>query len=312
MADNPLKKLIVIAGPTATGKSALAVKLAKRIGGEVISADSMQVYRGMDIGTAKITEEETEGIPHHLVDCLDPSEDFNVYRFQALAKEALEKIYTNGHIPIVCGGTGFYIQALLYDIAFTEEDGSEIRKRLEAFVKETPDGPEKLYERLASFDPEYASTLHFHNVKKVIRALEYIELNGKKFSEHNAEERSRTSPYDFRYFVLTDDRAVLYHRIDERVDLMMEKGLLDEVKALRDRGLTRDMVSMQGLGYKEILTFLDGECSLEEAVARIKQETRHFAKRQLTWFRREKDVIWIDRRDYDGNIDRMLEAILAY
>ncbi|MCR5502850.1 MAG: tRNA (adenosine(37)-N6)-dimethylallyltransferase MiaA [Lachnospiraceae bacterium] len=302
-------KLIVIAGPTATGKSALAVELALKIKGEIISADSMQVYRGMDIGTAKITKEEMKGVPHYLIDCLDPDEDFNVYRFQQMAKDAIETIREHGSVPIICGGTGFYIQSVAYDIAFTEEDGDDIRKELEAYVREHENGDQELYERLRTLDPEYASTLHFHNVKKVIRALTYMELNGGKFSEHNAKERARTSPYDLKYFVLTDDRSVLYDGIDKRVDKMVKTGLLQEVASLKEKGYHKGMISIQGLGYKEVLDYLDGLCTLEEAIDRIKRETRHFAKRQLTWFRREKDVIWLDRRDFDRDINRMCEYI---
>ncbi len=299
------EKLVVIAGPTATGKSDLAIELALRKKGEIISADSMQVYRGMDIGTAKLRPEEMKGIPHHLIDVLDPSESFNVALFHAMAKEAVSGICAKGHLPIVAGGTGFYIQALLYDIPFAEEDNTQIRKKLE---EEAALQPEKLYERLCLTDPDYAKTLHPNNVKKVIRALEYMELNGGTFSAHNAEERERTSPYDFSYFVLTDDRARLYEGIEKRVDRMMEEGLLEEVRSLRDRGCDRSMISMQGLGYKEILDHLDGKCSLQEAVDKIKKETRHFAKRQLTWFKREKEVIWVDKREFDYDRD----AILSY
>lgn len=287
------KKLVVIAGPTAAGKTAASIELAKEIGGEIISADSMQVYRHMDIGSAKIREEEKEGIPHYLLDVLEPEEPFNVTVFQELALSAMERIYENGHIPIICGGTGFYIHAVLYDTAFTENDTDlSYRHDLEALGR--TEGPMYLHALLQECDPQSALAIHPNNVKRVIRALEFYHDTGSPISAHNLTERAKESPYDFRYFVLTMDRAHLYERIEHRVDRMMEEGLLDEVRALKERGLKRSDVSMQGLGYKQLLSFLDGEMTLEEAVQAIKTETRHFAKRQLTWFRREKDVIFVD------------------
>ena len=277
------RPLIILTGPTAVGKTAASIGLAKAIGGEIISADSMQVYRHMDIGSAKITTEEMQGVPHYLVDVLEPEEPFSVVRFQEMAKEAVRTIYSRGKIPIVVGGTGFYIQALLYDIDFTENND----------------------------DMSYR--IHPHNVKRVIRALEFHHQTGQKISEHNARERQKESPYDSAYFVLTDDRKLLYERIDRRVDLMMEQGLLDEVRALKDRGLSRDSVAMQGLGYKELFGFLEGEYPLDEAVRIIKRDTRHFAKRQLTWFKRERDVIWLDKQEIgrdDGSvIGRILDVL---
>lgn len=286
--------MIILTGPTAVGKTAASIGLAKAVNGEIISADSMQVYREMDIGSAKITEEEMQGVPHHLIDVLDPEEDFNVVLFQQLAKQAMEEIYAKGKIPVVTGGTGFYIQALLYDIDFTENDADYgYRSELEQTAKEK--GAEYLHEKLREVDPESAEQIHANNVKKVIRALEFFHKTGTKISEHNAREREKESPYRFAYFVLTDERARLYERIDRRVDLMIENGLVGEVDRLRKRGLKKDTVSMQGLGYKEILDYLEGNYSLEEAVRIIKRDTRHFAKRQLTWFRRERDVIWLDK-----------------
>ena len=301
--------MIVLTGPTAVGKTSLSIKLAKAINGEIISADSMQVYKEMDIGSAKIMKDEMEGINHYLVDVLDPTDEFNVFVFKQMAQKALEEIYSKNKIPIIVGGTGFYIQALLYDINFEEEDNSSIRIKLEEKARQI--GPERLYEELKEKDPQYASTLHFNNVKKVIRALEYIELNGKKFSAHNDEERAKASPYDFRFFVLNDIRENLYSRIDKRVDIMMERGLLDEVKRLHDKGYTRSLVSMQGLGYKELLDYFDGLCSLDEAVNKIKLESRHFAKRQLTWFRRERDVIWINKNEFDYNEDQIIDFMIG-
>ena len=311
MQTKTKRPMIILTGPTAVGKTAASIELAKAVNGEIISADSMQVYKYMDIGSAKITKEEMDGVPHHLVDVLDPMEDFNVVRFQQMAKAAMEGIYERGHIPIVVGGTGFYIQALLYDIDFTEnENDDSYRKELEEMAKEK--GEEFLHSQLALVDPESAEQIHFHNVKRVIRALEFYHQTGKKISEHNAEEREKESPYHSAYFVLTDDRARLYDRIDRRVDLMMEQGLLQEVEHLRDRGLKREDASMQGLGYKELFGYFDGEYSLEEAVRIIKRDTRHFAKRQLTWFRRERDVIWIDKSQIGREDEKAVEFMMNY
>ena len=303
-------KIIVLTGPTAVGKTSASIGLAKAIGGEIISADSMQVYRHMDIGSAKITPEEMDGVKHHLIDVLDPSEAFNVVTFQQMAKAAMKEIYAAGHIPIVVGGTGFYIQALLYDIDFTEEtDATRYREELEALAISR--GKEYLYEQLQAVDPEGAAAIHPNNVKRVIRALEYYRNTGGKISEHNEASHQKESPYDFTYFVLDMERDKLYERIDKRVDLMIEQGLVDEVKALASMGATRDMVSMQGLGYKEILDYLDGKIGLDEAIYRIKRDSRHFAKRQLTWFRRERDVTWIHKEDFDMEEARILDYMLT-
>lgn len=303
--------LIILTGPTAVGKTSLSIALAKAVQGEIISADSMQVYRHMDIGSAKIRAGEMQGVPHHLLDILEPEEDFHVVLFQKLAREAMEGIRARGHLPIVVGGTGFYIQALLYDIDFADnEQDTALRQRLEAIAKEEG-GPERLYARLQQADPRAAEEIHPHNVKRVIRALEYHEQTGGRISAHNAAQREKESPYNFAYFVLNDERERLYDRIDRRVDAMLEEGLLGEVEALKERGLHRGQVSMQGLGYKELLDYLDGACSLEEAVRILKRDTRHFAKRQLTWFRRERDVIWLDRQAYGDSEEQLLEEMLA-
>ena len=272
------KPLVVLTGPTAVGKTDASIGLAKALGGEIISADSMQVYQYMDIGSAKVRPEEMEGIPHFLVDELKPWEEFHVVRFKQMAKAAMEGIYARGHIPIVVGGTGFYIQALLYDIDFSENDGDDsYRRELEQIAGRQ--GKTALHERLRAVDPASALQIHENNVKRVIRALEFYHQTGQRISEHNERERQKESPYRFVYFVLNDDRKRLYERIDSRVDRMLEDGLVDEVAALRDMGCKRDMVSMQGLGYKEIFAYLDGELSLEEAIYRLKRDTRHFAKR---------------------------------
>ena len=301
--------LIILTGPTASGKTALSVELAKRIGGEIISADSMQVYRHMDVGSAKVTEEEMDGVPHHLIDVLDPQDAFNVVTFQEMAKDAMKKIYANGHIPIVAGGTGFYIQALLYDIDFTDNDGDmEYRHQLETLASEQ--GAEVLHAMLREVDPPSAEAIHANNVKRVIRALEFYKKTGQRISEHNEEERQKESPYNFAYYVLNMDRATLYDRIDLRVDKMVEAGLEEEVKKLKAMGCTRDMVSMQGLGYKEVLDYLNGDLSMEEAVYIIKRDTRHFAKRQLTWFKREKDVTWVTQETFAFDREKVLDWML--
>lgn len=304
--------LIVLTGPTAVGKTALSIKLSRAIGGEIISADSMQVYRHMDIGSAKVTSEEMEGIPHYLIDVLEPDQDFNVKSFQSMAKDAVREIYSHGHIPVVVGGTGFYIQALLYDIDFTENDvDSPVRRELEDLACKAGDSaPVVLHGMLREVDPEAARQLHRNNVKRVIRAIEYFRLTGEKISSHNERERGKEAPYHFLYYVVNTDRKVLYERIEERVDWMLEHGLVEEVERLRNMGLRRGNTSMQGLGYKEILDYLEGTCSLEEAVRVLKRDTRHFAKRQLTWFRRERDVRWIDLQEFGNDGERILEMIV--
>ncbi len=304
------KSLVILTGPTAVGKTDLSLKLAKAIGGEIISADSMQVYRRMDIGTAKLKKEEQE-IPHFLIDILEPEEEFNVVKFQVLAKKAMEEIYSRNHIPILVGGTGFYIQSILYDIDFKENNkDNKIRKELEEQAKLL--GAEYMHQKLQQVDKKAAQEIHANNGKRVIRALEYFYQTGSKISEHNREQREKQSNYNYAYFVLTMDRKKLYQRIEERVDSMMEQGLLEEVKGLVNERISETATSMQGLGYKELYAYLKGDYSLEEAIYIIKRDTRHFAKRQLTWFRREKDVIWIEKDRYikEKNIlDFMLEVL---
>lgn len=303
------KSLVILTGPTAVGKTKASIGLAKAIGGEIISADSMQVYKQMDIGSAKIKPSEMDGIPHYLVDILEPDEEFHVVLFQQMAKQAIQKIYEKGKIPILVGGTGFYIQAVLYDIDFSEnEKDTSYREELEKLAQTK--GAEYLHDRLREVDEKSAQDIHANNVKRVIRALEYFHQTGEKISEHNEEQRKKVSPYNFSYFVLNDERAHLYERINLRVDQMINEGLVREVQSLKEKGYTRDMVSMQGLGYKEMLDYLDNKCSLEEAVEIIKRDTRHFAKRQITWFKRESDVTWIDKKEYDYNEERILKAML--
>lgn len=300
------KPFIILTGPTSVGKTALSIKLAQAVDGEIISADSMQVYKYMDIGTAKITKKEMCGIPHYLIDELDPAEEFNVVKFQVSAKKYMEEIYQKGKIPIIVGGTGFYIQAVLYDINFSEnESDTGYRVELEQLARK--EGGDYLHQMLQQIDPDSAIAIHPNNIKRMIRALEYYKLTGDKISIHNEEQRGKESPYQYCYFVLNKNRSALYDTINARVDLMMEQGLLEEVKTLKEKGYTKDLVSMQGLGYKEILGYLEGETSLEEAVEILKRDTRHFAKRQITWFKREKDVIWVNKDDFSND-----EAILSF
>ena len=294
------KPLVIITGPTGVGKTDISIDIAKKINGEIISADSMQIYKYMDIGSAKITKEEMDGIKHYLVDELNPDEEFNVYMFKTMSKRAMEEIYAKGKIPIIVGGTGFYIQSILYDIEFSDEEekGDSIRKKYEQLAKEK--GNLYVHKLLEEVDKESADSIHENNLKRVIRALEYFEVNHEKISVHNSREASKKSPYNFVYFVLNRQRDVLYERIDKRVDMMIEQGLVNEVKNLLTLGYMPDLVSMQGLGYKEIVAYLNGEYTLDEAVEIIKRDTRHFAKRQLTWFRREKEVTFMNYEDY-GN-----------
>lgn len=303
------RPLIIITGPTAVGKTAISIMLAKELRGEIISADSMQIYRGMDIGTAKVTPEEMDGIKHYLIDELDPAEEFNVARFQKMAKAALEEIYSRGKIPIIAGGTGFYIQAVLYDVDFVENDGDDAYRK-ELWALADTKGPAYLYDLLLKTDREAAGSIHENNIKRVIRALEYHHQTGRLISQHNEEQRQKESPYDFLYFVLTDDRQLLYERIEKRVSQMMEAGLLSEVRALIEKGCTRDMVSMQGIGYQEFFDYFEGKITLQEAVEKLCLDTRHFAKRQLTWFKREKDVVWMDYTDFYHDKDKMLQELL--
>jgi tRNA dimethylallyltransferase len=311
MCGEDLEKLpmIVLAGPTAVGKTKLSIALAKAVGGEIVSADSMQVYRHMDIGSAKITQEEMQGIPHHMIDILDPWEEFNVAVFKERCEKCLPGIYERKHIPIITGGTGFYIQALLRDISFGENgDNTKYRETLEAVAAKK--GAAYLHDMLRKVDPASAEAIHVNNRKRVIRALEYFYLTGEPISLHNERERGKASAYRSCYFVLNDIRERLYAGIERRVDAMLAEGLVEEVKELRHMGCHRGMVSMQGLGYKEILAYLEGEMSLEQAVEQIKRSTRHFAKRQLTWFSREQDVIWVNKESFGYEEERILEFLL--
>ena len=306
-----MKDLIVLTGPTAVGKTSLSIALAKAVDGEIISADSMQVYKYMNIGTAKITEEEKCGIPHFLIDELKPDEEFNVTIFKNKVMGYIEDIKSRGKVPIIVGGTGFYIQSVIYDINFNEYgDDSEVRKKYELMAETI--GKSELHKKLALVDREYADSVSENNVKKVVRALTFFEMTGEKLSEHNKRERERSSPFDFAYFVLTMDRKKLYERIDKRVDLMFDMGLVEEVKALMAKGYDKSLVSMQGIGYKEVIDYLSGKTSLEECIDIIKRDTRHFAKRQLTWFKREKVVTYIDKDEFDAEDNCLKEMLRVY
>ena len=303
------KPLVILTGPTAVGKTDLSIQLAKKINGEIISADSIQVYKFLDIGSAKVMPEEMQGIKHYLIDEIDPKEEFNIYKFKDLATKYINEIHSKNKIPIIVGGTGFYIQSVIYDIEFSDtETDNEYRDYLYDYAKDN--SPEKLHDLLKDIDPEAANEIHFNNIKRVIRALEYYKQTGEKISKHNKDQKEKESVFNFEYFVLNMDRSILYERINERVDIMLAKGLVKEVEALLNIGLNRNMVSMQGIGYKEIIEYLYNELSLDEAVEKIKKETRHYAKRQLTWFKREKTVTWLDYEKFNFKKDSIFEYMI--
>lgn len=309
MDINKKQNLIILSGPTASGKTSLSIKLAKEIGGNIISADSVQVYKGMDIGSAKISAEEMEGVPHYLIDVLEPEDDFSIALFKQYAVKNITQINEKGAVPIIVGGTGFYIQALLYDIDFDDEANEDTSIRDELTALANMHGNEFVHNMLKEVDSESALQIHPNNIKRVIRAIEFFRQTGKKISDHNIEQREKKSPYNYKYFVINVDRDTLYRNIDKRVDIMIERGLVDEVRRLRNRGLSKKNISMQGLGYKEILSYLDGEITLDNAIEIIKRDTRHFAKRQITWFKRERDVVWINKEGFDFDEDRMIDFI---
>ncbi len=293
------RRLFIISGPTAVGKSDISIEVAKRLDGEIINADSMQVYKGMDIGTAKLTAEQREVVPHHLFDVCDPRDDFDAATYKRLADKCIEDITGRGKLPILVGGTGFYIQAVLYDIDFSAAEPDTVY-RDELWKLADEGGAEQLHKMLEKEDAKAADDIHPNNIKRVIRALEYIHTTGELFSAHNSMQREKESPYSFHYAVLTSPRDVLYERIDKRVDMMLEAGLVDEVRALIDRGVSPGCTSMQGLGYKEIAAYIRGEITFDEAVYILKRDSRHYAKRQLTWFKREKCLMYYDRTAYES------------
>ena len=301
-----MEPLVILTGPTGVGKTELSISLAKAIGGEIISADSMQVYRGMDVGTAKILPGEMQGVVHYGIDLIEPTDPWDVTRFVEMAQEAIRKIRANDHIPIVVGGTGFYIQALLKGLSYEEEpEDTAYRDELAGIDKET------LHARLAEVDPESAAAIPAGNKKRVIRALEYYHFHGRPISELNKQQRETASPYNFAYFVLTLERSALYERINRRVDAMIEGGLAEEVQGLVSGGMPEQCPAMLAIGYRQMLPYLHGECTLAEAGEQIKLETRHFAKRQMTWFRREADAILLpkDNADTEELLSEMLRVL---
>lgn len=298
-------------GPTASGKTSLAVALAKEIGGEIISGDSMQVYKHMNIGTAKVTEGEKEGIPHYMIDEFEPDQECSVAIFQEKVKGYMNKIYKKGNIPIIVGGTGFYIRAITHDIAFEETDqDTTIRRELMAQANEH--GPDYLYEQLKQIDPISAKNIHKNNIQRVVRALEYYKQTGQLISAHNAKEQTRQTPYNLLFFGLNMDRALLYDRIDTRVDQMIEEGLVNEIKSLLDKGYSKTLPSMKGIGYKEFYPYFENKESLESCIQTLKQNTRHYGKRQLTWLRHQANPIWVNVDEFDFNKDKILEVLLKH
>lgn len=304
------RPLIILTGPTAVGKTAMSVKLAKAINGEIISADSMQVYKKMNIGTAKVTPEEMDGVTHYLIDVLEPDNDFNVAVFKEMALNALDEIYAKDKIPIIAGGTGFYIQALLYDIDFNKGSDGDDSYREELNKLAVDKGNEFLHNMLKEVDPLAAEAIHANNVKRVIRALEFFRQTGEPISKHNEEESVKESAFNSLYFVLNDDRDRVYNRIDKRVDIMFQAGLEAEVRQLLDEGCKKDSVAMQGIGYKEVIDYLNGEYDKQTAIDKIKLNTRHFAKRQITWFKREKEVVWLNYPEFNYDTDRIMAHII--
>ncbi|MFJ5771611.1 tRNA (adenosine(37)-N6)-dimethylallyltransferase MiaA [Psychrobacillus sp. NPDC093180] len=286
MSEKPV--VLAIVGPTAVGKTALSIELAKTFNGEIINGDSMQIYRELSIGTAKITEEEMEGVPHHLLDIKDPTESFSVAEYQKIVREKIEEIASRGKLPIIVGGTGLYIQSVLYDFRFTEQP--KIVVSLQKELEKLP--PDELFNRLRKLDPEAASEIHPNNIQRVIRAIERVELSGKQKKEIE-QDHGQEKVYPHYIIGLTTDREVLYDRINKRVELMVEKGLLEEVKKLHEQGI-RGVQSIQAIGYKEIYAYLDGFLTLKEALDNLKQNSRRYAKRQLTYFRNKMDIHWYD------------------
>lgn len=285
------EKLLVLIGPTAVGKTKLSIELAKRFNGEIISGDSMQVYKEMDIGTAKICPEEMEGIPHHLIDIKEPEEPFSAAEFQELVRSKITEVSKRGKLPMIVGGTGLYIQSVIYDYQFSEAaSDSEFRDQLEKEAEAV--GNEELHSRLKSIDPESAERIHPNNIRRVIRALEIYHCTGKTMTEYQQQQEPELL-YDTCIIGLTMDRELLYERINQRVDLMMEQGLLKEVKTLHEKGI-RDCQSIQAIGYKELYDYLDDKVDFKEAIENLKQNSRRYAKRQLTWFRNKMNVEWFE------------------
>lgn len=298
--------VIVICGPTASGKTALSIELAKRINGEIVSADSMQIYKDMDIGSAKVTHEEMQGIKHYLIDCVYPNERYSVANYKQDAKNAIETIIQRGKVPIVVGGTGLYIDSLIYEIEYKDiKINEDYRKQLEKIKDEQ--GLEVLYNKALEIDPEAMKKISSNDYKRITRILEIYEATGKTKTQQEAESRLNEIPYNYKVFAIDYDREKLYERINKRVDIMLEKGLINEVKKLLEK-YNEFPTAMQGLGYKEVKQYFDGDLSKEEMIEKIKQESRRYAKRQFTWFRKNKQTIWINGEDdIQKNINIILE-----
>ena len=304
-----MKDLFILGGPTAVGKTEISIKLAQKLNGEIISADSMQIYKSMDVGSAKISKEEMRGVPHHLVDIIEPSEDFSVAEFKERAESAIEEITDSKKLPMLVGGTGFYINSLIYNYSFADTNKDEEYREYLTKLAES-EGKEYVHSLLKDIDEESYNKLYPNDLKRVIRALEVYKVSGKPMSEFAAEQNILDIPYNVYYFVLNMDRQKLYSRINSRVDIMMENNLIDEVIKLKEMGYNADMQSMKGIGYKEVLYYLNGEISLNEAVEMIKQGSRNYAKRQLTWFRKDTRVNWVNKDDFDGD-DEIVEYIAS-
>ncbi len=308
------KPIILIAGPTASGKTSTSVRLAQKIDGEIICTDSMQVYKGMDIGTAKVTSDEMQGIAHYMIDKLDPVESNNVAWFKEEVTKYIDKIHAKNKTPILVGGTGFYINAILFDTTFEENENNEYREELYNFAK--LQGNLALYEKLREIDPESTKTIHPNNIKRVIRAIEYYYQNNTPISSHNIEQKAKRlnniSLYDYHFFALNMDRTILYERINQRVDIMIEQGLVNEVKHFYDQGLTIDMPAMKAIGYKEFFPYFKGEITLNYAIDILKQNTRRYAKKQLTWFKNQSNPIFIDVDRLQFDTSKVVNEILQY
>lgn len=300
-------KVIAIAGPTASGKTAISIELAKKINGEIVSCDSMQIYKDMNIGTAKPTVEEMQGIKHYLIDCVSPEERYSVSEYKKQATQAIEEILAKGKVPIIVGGTGLYLDSLVYGIEFQKIEFNEVyRKELEK-IAATPEGLVELYEKAKEIDPEAIQIISPNDKKRIIRILEIYKATGKNKTQQNEESIKNGVPYDFTVFALNWDRETLYNRINIRVDLMLEQGLIEEVQALKNK-YNKFPTAMQGLGYKEVVEYLDGILTKEEMIEKIKLQTRRYAKRQLTWFRKNKNTIWLNGED---GLNQNIEIILS-
>ena len=302
------KQIVVVCGPTAVGKTKFAIEIARAIGGEIVSADSMQLYRFMNIGSAKPTKEEMERCPHHLVDCIDPREPFSVARFRDMAKEAIEQLFRQGKIPVISGGTGLYVNSLIYDMDFSAPPGDGTRRQ-ELYELAEKEGSDAVHAILKQEDPEAAARIHPNNLKKVVRAIESAESGCKVPSF--SQSFHPTADYEVLLVGLTRERGELYDRINQRVDLMIEEGLVEEVRGLLQMGLTEEDISMKGIGYKELISYFSGNCSMEDAILKMKQNTRHLAKRQLTWFRRYSELQWFSVSDYPDD-ESCIEEIISW